>query len=392
MSTVRINALANGTTTTSICFREFDPVKGKRVQASLTFVDHEKALAWQKILDRHGPEQAREILAATRQAEQAREVTLNDSWAETYISGRTGVEKATTDRYRRYMVNDIGPAMGDLPLTALCVTTADANSVVQEWVNEQEADGFSPKTIANKHGFLSGCLKEAVRRQLMPFNPCDSTKLPKRRHECVFLEPEEFDLVYAAVPKRWQPMVLWLVTTGMRYSEATAIHVGDISAHLDDEGGTYYTARISKAWKYTGTAEYKLGGPKTKKGWRTINVPSATIDALQLAGRGKDQLLFRTRNDRRIIPQQFHNLAWKPAMEAVAERLGKKPRPHDLRHTCASWMLNNGAEITDVSAHLGHESIKTTVDVYGHLDRRSGQRASTAVSKALARVVAASTT
>ncbi|MEV6555927.1 site-specific integrase [Nocardia sp. NPDC051756] len=386
MSTLRINA-----NTTTVCFREFDPAKGKRVQASLTFDDHEKALAWQKVLDKHGPDRARELIGAARRTARPREVTLNDNWAETFISGRTGVEKATTDRYRRYMVNDIGPAMGDLPLTALCAADADQNSVVQQWVNEQEADGFSPKTIANKHGFLSGCLKEAVRRQLMPFNPCDSTKLPKRRHECVFLEPEEFDIVYAAVPKRWQPMVLWLVTTGMRYSEATAIHVGDINTHVDDEGGTFYTARISKAWKYTGTAEYKLGGPKTKRGWRTINVPTKTIDALQLAGRGKDQLLFRTRNDKRIIPQQFHNLAWKPAMEAVAERIGKKPRPHDLRHTCASWMLNNGAEITDVSAHLGHESIKTTVDVYGHLDRRSGHRASAAVAKALNKVADSTT-
>jgi integrase len=248
-----------------------------------------------------------------------------------------------------------------------------------------EADGAAPKTIANKHGFLSGCLKKAVRRQLLPFNPCEDTKLPRGRRECVFLEPHEFDVLYEAVPKRWQPLVLFLVTTGMRYSEATAIRVGDIVEHIDDDGARFYTARISKAWKYTGTNTYKLGGPKTQRGWRTINVPAETIDELNLAGRGKDQLLFRTSKDKRIIAQQFHNLAWKPTMLAVADKIGKRPRPHDLRHTCASWMLNNGAEITDVSAHLGHESIKTTVDVYGHIDRRSGHRASTAISKALVR-------
>jgi len=385
MSSVRINTRADGTTGTQILFREFDPAKGKRVQASVTFDDHAAALAWQKILDKHGPEQARAILATEQASQHEKIVSLNDNWAETYIKGLTGVETATRDRYRRFMVNDIGPAMGDLPLSALCTATADANSIVQEWVNEQEADGYAPKTIANKHGFLSGCLRAAVKRQLMPWNPCEDTKLPKGRRECVFLEPEEFDIVYEAVPKRWRPMVLFLVTTGMRYSEATAIRVGDISRQTHDDGLVFYTARISKAWKYTGTAERKLGGPKTQRGWRTINVPAETIEELRLAGRGKDQLLFRTRNDKRIIPQQFHNLAWKPAMAAVAEKLGKKPRPHDLRHTCASWMLNNGAEITDVSAHLGHESIKTTVDVYGHLDRRSGHRASTAISRALIR-------
>ena len=49
---------------------------------------------------------------------------------------------------------------------------------------------------------------------------------------------------------------------------------------------------------------------------------------------------------------------------------GKRPRPHDLWHTCASWMIAAG----DLSQHLGHESITTTVHVYGHLDRTSGAR------------------
>ncbi|MGI5222987.1 tyrosine-type recombinase/integrase [Nocardia sp. CA-290969] len=385
MSSVRVCTRKDGSVYTQVLFREFDPAKGRRVQASVSFDDHKAALSWQKILDQVGPEKARAMLAAEETVQGEKTVTLNDSWAETYISGLTGVEQATRNRYRRYMANDIGPAMGDLPLPALCAATADQNTVVQEWVNEMEADGVAPKTIANKHGFLSGCLRAAVKRHLLPFNPCEDTKLPKRRRECVFLEPEEFDIVYEAAPAKWRPLTLFLVTTGARYSEATALRVGDIARNVDHEGNEFWTCRIAKAWKYTGTSDYKLGGPKTQRGYRTINIPKETVDALRLAGRNKDQLLFRTRNDKRIIPQQFHNLCWKPTMDQVAGRIGKRPRPHDLRHTCASWMLNNGAEITDVSAHLGHESIKTTVDVYGHLDRRSGHRASTAISRALVR-------
>lgn len=385
MSSVRVGTRKDGSIFTQVLFREFDPEKGRNVQASVLFNDHAAALSWKKILDQAGPEKARAILLAESASQGEKIVTLNDSWAETYISGLTGVEQATRDRYRRYMVNDIGPAMGDLPLTALCAATAEDNSVVQEWVNEQEADGFAPKTIQNKHGFLSGCLRLAVKRKLLPFNPCEDSKLPKARRERVFLEPEEFDVVYEAAPEKWRPLMLFLVTTGARYSEATALRVGDIVRNVDHEGAEFWTCRIAKAWKYTGTANYKLGGPKTQRGYRTINIPKETVDALQLAGRKHDQLLFRTRNDKRIIPQQFHNLCWKPTMDRVADQIGKRPRPHDLRHTCASWMLNNGAEITDVSAHLGHESIKTTVDVYGHLDRRSGHRASTAISQALVR-------
>lgn len=384
MSSVRVSTRRDGSQYTQILFREFDESKGRRVQASVSFDDHRAALRWQKLLDELGPERARAILMAEEESQHLRGVSLNDNWAETYIAGLTGVEPATRNRYRRYMENDVGPALGDLPLAALCAASADQNGPVQEWVNELEGDGVAPKTIANKHGFLSGCLRAAVKRKLMPFNPCDDTRLPKRRRETMFLEPDEFEIVYQAAPKLWQPLLLFLVATGMRYSEATALRVGDLTRRVDDQGQEYWTARVGKAWKYTGDANHRIGGAKTLRGHRTINVPADAVRGLNLAARtDKNALLFRTRNDKRILPQQFHNLCWKPTMDKVEPRLGKRPRPHDLRHTCASWMLNNGAEITDVSAHLGHESIKTTVDVYGHLDRRSGHRTSSAMAKAL---------
>lgn len=72
----------------------------------------------------------------------------------------------------------------------------------------------------------------------------------------------------------------------------------------------------------------------------------------------------------------------------VADALGgKRPRPHDLRHTCASWMIAAGVPLPVISQHLGHESITTTVHVYGHLDRTSGERAAAAIATMLARAL-----
>ncbi|MET9289403.1 hypothetical protein [Nocardia beijingensis] len=83
---------------------------------------------------------------------------------------------------------------------------------------------------------LSACLRLAVKRRLLPFNPCDDTNLPSRLYEPTFLEPEEFDVLYDAVPKRWKPMVFFLVTTGVRYSECTALHVYDLKKHVHGRG------------------------------------------------------------------------------------------------------------------------------------------------------------
>ena len=50
-----------------------------------------------------------------------------------------------------------------------------------------------------------------------------------------------------------------------------------------------------------------------------------------------------------------------------------------LRHACASWLVAAGVPLPVVQAHLGHESIQTTIGVYGHLDRRSMSAVASAI-------------
>lgn len=238
------------------------------------------------------------------------------------------------------------------------------------------AAGASAKTIKNKHGFLAGALNRAVNAGKIPKNPCNSTRLYRSDvDEMVFLETGEFDLIHDRMTDRWKPLFFWLVSTGMRFGEATAITVGDI--HRGDA-----TARINKAWKYS-TDGRKLGLTKSRKGQRTINLPSQVFDVFDL-GRDRAALLFDTQSGGSITAQLARNKGWLPARtKAVAAGLAKEPRIHDLRHTCASWMLKSGVGLPMVQAHLGHESIQTTVDRYGHLDRAAGKTAADAISKML---------
>jgi len=56
---------------------------------------------------------------------------------------------------------------------------------------------------------------------------------------------------------------------------------------------------------------------------------------------------------------------FKPAVRAAG--LPAKPRFHDLRHTCASLLLAQGASVKAVQAQLGHATASVTLDRYGHL-------------------------
>lgn len=104
-------------------------------------------------MNRIGTARALEILKVTS-APRAK-VTV-ESWIRHHIDHLTGVDKRTVEDYNRYLRNDIEPALGLIPLVDL---TRDD---ISGWVLQMQEGKASPKTIANKHGFLSGALSGAV--------------------------------------------------------------------------------------------------------------------------------------------------------------------------------------------------------------------------------------
>ncbi len=359
MASVEIRDHADGTTVYRVKWREDGS------QRSATFLDAASAESFRSNVERYGAAEAFRIIDVIDSG--APKLTLSQ-WLTSHVDTLTGVEQGTRNRYRRYIANDFAD-IGIMPLTAVTETT------IARWVNRLEDEKQSGKTIANKHGFLAGALNHAVRAGKIRANPCDHTRLPRKdSDEMCFLTRDEFDALCGAMTPRWRPLTEWLVATGMRFGEATALTVGDVDVR---EG----TVRVAKAWKFTGGEGRKLGTTKTRKGQRTINVPAAVLASLDL-DRDPSELLFPTESGGPISHQLYRNRAWKPALAKAG--LAKTPRPHDLRHTCASWMIQAGVPLPTIQQHLGHESITTTIGVYGHLDRSSGEKAAAAIGDVLA--------
>ena len=65
----------------------------------------------------------------------------------------------------------------------------------------------------------------------------------------------------------------------------------------------------------------------------------------------------------------------------VIEKYGlKKIRFHDLRHTCASLLLNKGISIKQIQIWLGHSTYATTADIYAHLDTTAHEESAAVMS------------
>lgn len=64
-------------------------------------------------------------------------------------------------------------------------------------------------------------------------------------------------------------------------------------------------------------------------------------------------------------PEVLHKRIFRPSVEAAG--LPDRLRVHDLRHTCASLLIDLGAHPKVIQEWLGHKSITVTIDVYGHL-------------------------
>lgn len=354
MASIQHRTRKDGTTAFDVVYR----IDGR--QSSLTFDDEKAAQAFRATVDAHGPVRALTMYGLDPEPRRRdnHRLTVAD-WLTHHINHLTGVEQYTIDKYGAYLRRDIAPILGDIPLEEL------SEEDISVWVKHLEASGNRPKTIRNKYGFLSGALNAAVPRHIAR-NPASGRRLPRGKgdadeHDMRMLTREEFDALYEAVTDHWKPLVRFLVVSGCRWGEAAALQ----PHHIDRAAGT---VKIRQAWKHSSRG-YEIGPPKTKRSRRTIDIPAHVLDQLDMTG----EWVFTNRTGGPVRYHGFWRRVWRPAVDRAG--LEPRPTPHDLRHTCASWMLNGGVPLPVVSRHLGHESIQITADIYGHVDRATSRAA-----------------
>ena len=311
--------------------------------------------------------------------------TLREFFA-LHLDGLTGVDERTVRDYRnlaeRTFLRDLGDYrldMIDRGEVGAFIKSLERRPVLTR-SGKDTGRTQSAKSISNAHGLLSSVMKAAILERHIEVNPCEGVRLPRagehERRDERFLTHDEYARLEAELPGQHATFARFLVGTGLRWSEATALQI----KHLSPDAGTL---RVVQAWKRRG-GKRVVGPPKSKKSRRTVEVPDLVWEVVLplIEGRGRDDYVF-VNTAGGPLHHGYHSwTTWRAACERAG--LDPYPRQHDLRHTHASWLLEAGCTLEQVQDQLGHESILTTRKVYGHLQPAMRQQLRAAATASLA--------
>lgn len=312
-----------------------------------------------------------------------------DYWYKNYVVKNLAY-KTQTDYERKIRIH-IKPAFGTYRLVSL------EPDIVQEWIDDKKADGYSKSMVKNLLTCLSGALKYAVYPcKYIRSNPCEYVKVPKmvedeaaKRHTEYICNEEDF----AAIIARFGPgsnFYLPLMTAyhcGTRLGETYGInlledvdfekHTINIHHQLAKEGPTWYyrhpkynSCRVimidpdfeavlkSEITKRKKTM-MRYGKYYTKT--YLLNDDSIVQAPTNITIAGKEIMPISVKeNGDLLTPDSF-----KYCARVIHEELGNPLfHSHCLRHTHGTILAENGAQPKTVMERLGHKDITTTIERY----------------------------
>jgi integrase len=229
--------------------------------------------------------------------------------------------------------------------------------------------GCSPSTRAKHLRVLGACLQAAVFYRFADSNPVRELPPAQRprpeRKEAAYFENRELPRLFAYLRSNpYRTLCLVALKTGMRQGELLALRWGDVDLEQ---------AVIRVRSSYTSGV---VGTPKNRER-RDVDLISDVVSLLTAwreCGCSIEDVVFPAENGSRFLsPTVVLRRHLYPAMAAAQiPRVGptlEKRTFHSFRHTFATRALESGAQITWLSRHLGHSSLKVTTDIYGHWER-----------------------
>lgn len=369
MASIRARTNSKGVTSYAVLF-----LHGTK-QRSKTFTSEKQATKFRKLVEAVGPDEALKKLEGGIQDNSPSVADLFDEWLALKAADMTTEGHRDYVRgYKRWIEPTFGWRDADT------VTEKD----IQAWVDGVLRPTLGAKAVAKQHALLHGMYKWAASKTVgkVPHDPCQETKLPKRTKKPPrgILMPELHALLQAGEKSELRDaadVIAVVAGTGWRPGEVMGLRCGAVEVM---HNGAVYATVESVYRRGEGVVE----DAKTEAGMRRLRVlgEGARVLARRIIGRGPADLVFPHPNPGRgrgaekdehgrIVekpwrPANFTRNYWPQIVEA-AGLSARKPTPYSLRHTHVALCHAAGLSLPEIQRRIGHESIQTTIDVYGKL-------------------------
>ena len=249
------------------------------------------------------------------------------------------------------------PAIGNRQIKT--IKRSDISAMVNTWVTAK----LSPATIRRHVAVLSAIFNMAIADDILHKSPTLKVSTPRvdPSHGRA-VTPNESALLLSQIPQGHYALVFTMLTTGLRWSEAAGLQVKHFSPMSSPP-----TLTIEQGLHETGKG-YVTEKPKSSASHRVIVLSSKHVEVIARYMKETDRSaadaeasLFISQEGGRLVSSNFRNRIWQPAVKAAGlEGLQIK----DMRKTAATNLLQSGADSKTVTAILGHEDIRTTLNHY----------------------------
>jgi len=285
-------------------------------------------------------------------------------WLRDYAEG--AVKPLTLRLYRTLLRIHLLPAFGGLLLTQ--ITTREVQSFCAQCLREK---GLAPKTTNHLLLLLKLVLKHARQWGYLRENPVEGVKPVRVEHrEMAFLHPDEVQVLLKHADEPFRTLFLTAILTGMRRGELLGLQWGDVDWHnnLIHVRRTLYALNRSELAELKASHKWRFSTPKSARSVRTIEMSPKLREALELhrlvCPRSAEDLVFCTTDGQ---PLHAENMVRREFLPALSRAGLPRIRFHDLRHTYTTLLIAQGENVKVIQSQLGHASIQTTLDRYGHL-------------------------
>lgn len=237
---------------------------------------------------------------------------------------------------------------------------------------------LAESTIHYSYRVLKSIFRSAVDETVIGRSPCVNIELPEVPPSRILLPTsEQLWAVHDLLAEHWRAPLLLMAGCGPRLGEA----LGLCDDRVAWEAGE---VTIDQQWN---ERLGRLGPLKRGTRGRTVPMPAFTLEALKRSREARppnaDGILFWSE---RRPENPWTQAGLRVALANAGAEVGvPELDPHDLRHLCASVLIEGGEAVTTVSAVLGHASPTITLDTYAHMWKRDDGRVRRCMEEAFVR-------